>query len=77
MSPRPRDDKGHFIPLDCPRWQCGCGKLRHEGRGYWKCDGLADPEDVNKPLVECSFSHFDGDPYTPPSPGPDTTGPRE
>jgi len=59
----PRDDKGHFVPLSCPRANCGNGRLHHEGQGYWRCDGLADPGSPDKPLEACTYIHVDGEPY--------------
>lgn len=66
----PRDDKGHFVPLDCPNPFCSAGKLVYEPHTYtyaaggiWRCDGLVDPDDSNKELEACTFSHCDGDPY--------------
>jgi len=59
----PRDDLGHFVGKECP--ECGNGKLVYEGNGHWRCDGLADPEDDNKPLDACAYQHDDGDPATP------------
>lgn len=64
---RPRDNKGHFIPLDCPNPLCG-GRLRPDmmyGQEVWTCDGLVDPEDDRKELEACHFSHRPGDPYQP------------
>lgn len=55
-----RDNRGRYISTDCP--ECGYGTLKDEGGGYWRCDGLADPGDVNKPLVACTYAHFDGEP---------------
>lgn len=57
----PRDERGRFVPVACP--DCGCGSLRAEGSGSWICDGLADPDDADKPLEACTFSHQDGDRY--------------
>lgn len=59
MKTGPRDDKGRFIPRECPH--CGCGKLEYEGHGVWACDGLVDPEDDRKELECCPFDHFDGE----------------
>lgn len=59
MKAGPRDSHGQFIPRDCPI--CQNGKLTYE-RGVWRCDGLIDPEDDNKPLAACENVHFDGDP---------------
>ena len=67
MMPNPRDDKGRFVPLDCPNPLCS-GRLQqdHEfGREVWTCDGLVDPEDDNKELEACTFAHVPGDPYQP------------
>lgn len=62
----PRDDKGKFVPLDCPRLNCGGGILRHEGDAlfsYWQCDSLAAPENDDHELYPCDFVHIDGQPY--------------
>lgn len=61
---RPRDDKGHFVPMDCPNPLCGAGRLQSEAYGIWYCDGLADPNDNSKELEECRFCHIDGQPYS-------------
>lgn len=60
---RPYDNHGQFVPLECPRAQCGAGHLVHEGDGVWACDGLADPENDDKELECCSHMHIDGKPY--------------
>lgn len=52
------------MPLACPDINCG-GTLRYEGEGHWRCDGLVDPNDENKPLLACPFVHFQGDHYEP------------
>lgn len=57
----PRDDKGHAVPVDCPK-NCS-GRLRYEGHGFWRCDGLVDPEDDENPLEACGFMHEDRKPY--------------
>jgi hypothetical protein len=57
----PRDDKGRFVPVDCP--ECDCGTLRHESDGLWRCDGLVDPGKTHIELQACEFSHQDGKPY--------------
>jgi len=69
---RPRDDKGHFVPLDCPDPNCSAGRLVYEPSHshfgmtpIWRCDGLVDPGDPSKELEACGFSHIDGDPYDP------------
>src|SRR5690242_7870994 len=36
---RPRDDKGHFMSLECPDLDCD-GHLEFEGDGIWQCCGL-------------------------------------
>lgn len=61
VSARPRDDKGHYVPLTCP--VCDAGTLRHQGGHDWACDGLLDPNDPNKELEACWFTHTDGQPY--------------
>jgi hypothetical protein len=67
LSPKsaPRDDKGHFVPLDCPRENCGTGRLQYDGDGIWRCDGLADPGTTDKPLEACTYGHIDGEAYDP------------
>jgi hypothetical protein len=62
----PRDEHGHFVPLECPRVECGAGTLRPEGGGYWYCDGLADPGHENAELEACWFYHIDGEPRVKP-----------
>lgn len=62
---RPRDDHGHFVPLECPVSGCD-GKLVHEGDGIWQCNGLVDPDDENKQLEACRYAHFDGERYEKP-----------
>jgi len=57
----PRDGRGRIIkrgPCDV----CGYGNLQYEGDGYWKCDGLSDPENDREELIECPRYHFDGEP---------------
>lgn len=53
----PREPDGKFVSKSCP--VCGNGTLVYEGLGIWRCDGLADPEDENKPLVACEYTHAD------------------
>jgi hypothetical protein len=53
----PRLKNGRFISADCP--DCGYGTLQPEGRD-WRCNGLADPEDERKELIECERSIIDG-----------------
>lgn len=43
---------------NCPR--CGNGTLQYEGNGFWRCDGLEDPENAAAPLQACSYTHEDG-----------------
>ena len=57
---RPYDDKGHFVPTECPDPNCTPGRLVYEGNGYWRCDGLVDPNDPSKELEACDRSHRDG-----------------
>lgn len=59
----PRDHLGHFVPTDCPR--CGCGVLRFDGDGHWRCDGLDDPGTTDQELIACEFGHVDGEEYLP------------
>lgn len=64
MEPKaPKDEKGRFISRDCGC--CGYGTLQHEGNGVWRCDGLADPEHDDMPLIECPQLHIDGEPFVP------------
>ena len=58
----PQDNLGRFVPLTCPDINCG-GVLRYEGDGCWRCDGLVDPNDDDKPLFACPFRHYQGEPY--------------
>lgn len=65
---QPYDDKGHFVSRECPNPDCD-GTLQYEVDpltkvGIWRCDGLVDPNDPNKELEACDFSHTDGEPYT-------------
>lgn len=60
---QPRDDKGHFIPLECPH--CGNGILEYDGGSLWLCNGLADPGTTDKELEACPFWHWDGEVYDP------------
>lgn len=59
---QPRDNHGHFVPLECPFTDCGGGTLVEDSDGVWRCDGLIDPGD-NGPLEACPFTHTDGEPY--------------
>jgi hypothetical protein len=60
---RPYDDRGRFVPLACRNPEC-IGTLKHEGDGWWECDGLVDPGDPSKELQVCSgFDHYNGDAY--------------
>lgn len=61
----PRDDKGRFVPIDCPDVDCD-GRLQHVGDGRYECDGLVDPDDPNSELQACGFSHHDGEPHNEP-----------
>lgn len=60
----PRDDRGRFVTTACPNSGCD-GKLVLETsgtyRGLWLCDGLADPENPNLPLVACDYAFKDGE----------------
>lgn len=60
---RPYDERGRFVPMNCPADNCGSGTLQSEGLGVWRCDGLAEPERVDQPLYACGFTHVDGEPY--------------
>lgn len=72
----PRNDRGRFVPLDCPDPNCGAGRLVYEPEHYalggtvpvWRCDGLVDPCDTSKELQACEFTHIDGNPYPAKSP---------
>lgn len=57
----PYDERGRAISCDCPK--CGYGRLQYTRFKTWECDGLMDPEDVNKELQPCTFVHFDGERY--------------
>lgn len=65
MTRNPRDNLGRYVPLDCPRENCGCGRLHYDRDGIWACDGLADPGSPEKPLEACTFIHIDGEAYEP------------
>lgn len=54
----PRDDRGRFFTRRCVDPNCD-GELRHEGDGYWRCDGLVGLGVA--PLEPCSYWHRDGD----------------
>lgn len=54
----PRNAHGQLISRECPR--CGCGTLQDAGDGFWRCDGLKDPDDDSKPLEACDYTHEDG-----------------
>ena len=63
---RPYDSHGQYVPLDCSL--CGAGKLQHQGvdsvngKGFWACGGLLDPEDADRDLEPCPNIHYDGEP---------------
>lgn len=64
---QPRDDKGQFVPLECPDPDCG-GRLRYVVRQpwcymMWLCDGLVGRG--VEPLEACTFMHEPGEPYDP------------
>lgn len=61
--PQPRDDRGRFIPLDCPDPLCGAGRLVAVRPGVWQCDGLVDPGTPIQELDICPFEHVDGGRY--------------
>lgn len=58
---QPRDEKGRFVPLDCPVRECGGGRLVHDGGPEWRCDGLVDPGHPDRELQACSHYHVDGE----------------
>ena len=58
--PRPRDNKGHFISMECQNPNCGNGTLVYNGFGIWECDGLESPERDDQELRECSYWWLDG-----------------
>lgn len=61
----PRDDKGRFVPLECPDPNCD-GTLHLEtnwGHKVWHCYGLVIPADDGVELEACTFTHADGEPY--------------
>lgn len=62
VQPRPKNEKGRFIPLHCPNPECD-GDLQYEGDGLWRCDGLLDPGHDDKELAACEFTHYRGDPW--------------
>ena len=50
----PRDhETGQFISRRCP--ECDDGMLQYED-GWWRCDGLIDPENTTQPLQPCMYS---------------------
>lgn len=59
---QPYDERGRKVVKACPNPDC-CGTLQHQGDGLWECDGLVDPNDQQKELEACAFSHQDGEPY--------------
>lgn len=57
----PRDSRGRIVSRQCP--ECDCGTLQCVPTGYgfeWVCDGLADPNDDDKPLEACTYSRTHG-----------------
>lgn len=74
MAQQPYDDRGRRVSKACPNPDCD-GTLQPEsvrdlqsgkliGKTLWRCNGLVDPNDPDKELQACEFSHMDGDPYT-------------
>ena len=59
---QPYDENGRKVTRNCPNPDCS-GTLQYVGNGTWECDGLVDPNDPDKELDACAFSHQDGDPY--------------
>ena len=59
---QPYDEQGRKVSRDCPNPDC-CGTLQDIGNAIWECDGLVDPNDPNKELEACAFTHQDGEPY--------------
>lgn len=59
---QPYDENGRQVPCICPNPDCS-GYLQYQGNSLWTCDGLVDPNDLNKELQPCDFSHTDGQPY--------------
>lgn len=64
---QPYDEKGRKVSRLCPNLDCD-GTLQPEidpltNKTRWCCDGLVDPNDTNKELEACMFSHVDGEPY--------------
>ena len=80
MSAKPYDERGRFIPLVCPRLECGGGTLRQNDPHFphlWECDGLADPNDDRLPLELCWFHHWSGKPKIKLLPEPRPRGDEE
>jgi hypothetical protein len=59
---QPYDERGKKVSRACPNPDC-YGTLQDMGNGNWECDGLVDPNDPNKELEACTFTHQDGEPY--------------
>lgn len=59
---QPFDELGRKVTRVCPNPDCS-GMLQHVGDGTWECDGLVDPNDPDKELLACAFTHQDGEPY--------------
>jgi hypothetical protein len=57
----PRDNRGRAVKQG-PCDKCGYRQLQYEGDGSWLCNGLADPQHDDKPLIECPHYHIDGEP---------------
>ena len=64
----PYDLRGQFVPRQCPVDGCD-GTLRPDGPNHWACDGLLDPNDENKELQPCRYSHHNGEPAGEPNHG--------
>jgi hypothetical protein len=58
----PYDERGRKVSTACPNPDCS-GTLQHQGYGFWTCDGLIDPNDPDKELETCEFTHQDGEPH--------------
>lgn len=62
MPKAPRNKHGQVLSRICP--ECDCGTLQCERTAFgfvWRCDGLADPNDPNKPLEACGYEIIHGE----------------